>query len=611
MKKQTFIFGVTLLGILVACCVLVAPRMTHADAPHSFTVDSTADSSDASAGDSNCDDGSGACTLRAAIQESNALGGASTINFNISGSGVHIITPASDLPQITSALTIDGTTQPGASCGTLVPASLPASSNTPHTLKIQINATATSNGLSVQGNNSVIKGLAINDAGNSQIDVGSDDTTIECNYLGTTAGGVAVSNSGYPNGINSDSGSGVLIDNNLIANGSNGIYNSWGDNATVSNNLIGTSINGKTSVNNSGTGIIFEGSYDSTISHNIINGNDTGGIEVMSGEGDTIHDNFVGLGIDGAHLGNGGAGISVFGSEHTKVGGGGANERNYISANSGDGVHIYSDCHVGDAVDTTVFGNYIGTNINGEVATGYGNGAAGVEVNEFLDSCGSVYQNQIGGDGNGESNVIAGNHNQGVLIHQDNLHDVFSISVLGNSIFGNGGLGIDLASDSANDGVSDTALGPNPINNLPLTYPATNGNNFINRPTINSSNSDGSKITVNYNLVANPVQDSGGISLNPGDLVGYRLDFYLNDKQTDGAYSGYAQGQTHLGFFIVDGSETNAIHEFTTSASLDGKYITATTTVLWKVIPDGNSVPCDDRVGNGPPYYSSSINCPQ
>ena len=44
-----------------------------------FTVDSTADVVDANIGDGVCDDGAGNCTLRGAIQEANALGGADTI----------------------------------------------------------------------------------------------------------------------------------------------------------------------------------------------------------------------------------------------------------------------------------------------------------------------------------------------------------------------------------------------------------------------------------------------------------------------------------------------------------------------------------------------------
>ena len=46
-----------------------------------FTVDSPADVVDASPGDGACDDGSGNCTLRAAIQEANALAGADEITL--------------------------------------------------------------------------------------------------------------------------------------------------------------------------------------------------------------------------------------------------------------------------------------------------------------------------------------------------------------------------------------------------------------------------------------------------------------------------------------------------------------------------------------------------
>ena len=57
---------------------------------------------------------SGAGSLRQAITDANAAGGADTIEFNIVGSGVHTIVPASALPQITGPTTIDGYTQPGA-----------------------------------------------------------------------------------------------------------------------------------------------------------------------------------------------------------------------------------------------------------------------------------------------------------------------------------------------------------------------------------------------------------------------------------------------------------------------------------------------------------------
>jgi len=46
-----------------------------------FAVDSTVDAVDAVPGDGTCADASGACTLRAAIQETNALAGADVVEL--------------------------------------------------------------------------------------------------------------------------------------------------------------------------------------------------------------------------------------------------------------------------------------------------------------------------------------------------------------------------------------------------------------------------------------------------------------------------------------------------------------------------------------------------
>ncbi len=72
--------------------------------------------------DNNCDTGDTVtvsgnpvpeCTLRAAIQNAEAQGGAWTINFDIPGGGVPQIDVPNSLPAITQPLAIDGTTQPG------------------------------------------------------------------------------------------------------------------------------------------------------------------------------------------------------------------------------------------------------------------------------------------------------------------------------------------------------------------------------------------------------------------------------------------------------------------------------------------------------------------
>src|SRR4030065_2429571 len=61
-----------------------------------FTVNSTADAVDANPGDGVCETapGNGVCTLRAAVQEANALPGADTINLP---AGIYLLTrPGND-----------------------------------------------------------------------------------------------------------------------------------------------------------------------------------------------------------------------------------------------------------------------------------------------------------------------------------------------------------------------------------------------------------------------------------------------------------------------------------------------------------------------------------
>jgi len=108
----------SVLALLAFFVVTPAPPVLAA----TFTVDSTGDDPDASPGNGFCQTAGGQCTLRAAIQEVNALtpGPARTIAFNIpttspgyNSSGYWVISPASALPAITVGnVTIDGRTQP-------------------------------------------------------------------------------------------------------------------------------------------------------------------------------------------------------------------------------------------------------------------------------------------------------------------------------------------------------------------------------------------------------------------------------------------------------------------------------------------------------------------
>src|SRR5919197_1300453 len=101
------------LALLLAGLVLAVVRPPEAHAA-SFTVDSTADAVDAAPGDGACAPAGGTCTLRAAVQETNALGGTNTINvpagtYTLTLAGVDEDAAASgDLDVTGGSLTIEG-----------------------------------------------------------------------------------------------------------------------------------------------------------------------------------------------------------------------------------------------------------------------------------------------------------------------------------------------------------------------------------------------------------------------------------------------------------------------------------------------------------------------
>src|SRR5215211_2773607 len=104
-RRAYHLVGAALLVVaLILALSVMGGRAAHA-VPTTFTVTNTNDS--------------GAGSLRQAIFVANANLGADTINFNIPGSGVKTISPDSELPNITEAVTINGYTQGDAHPNTL------------------------------------------------------------------------------------------------------------------------------------------------------------------------------------------------------------------------------------------------------------------------------------------------------------------------------------------------------------------------------------------------------------------------------------------------------------------------------------------------------------
>ena len=119
-RPLSFVFAIGLTLALIAGLTLTPAPIARADTV--FTVDTTADTTDANPGDGTCADSGGDCSLRAAIGEANALPGADTIilppgtyTLSLVGSGEDA-NATGDLDVITGTLTIDG----GGAANTLI-----------------------------------------------------------------------------------------------------------------------------------------------------------------------------------------------------------------------------------------------------------------------------------------------------------------------------------------------------------------------------------------------------------------------------------------------------------------------------------------------------------
>jgi hypothetical protein len=137
----------------------------------------------------------------------------------------------------------------------------------------------------------------------------------------------------------------------------------------------------------------------------------------------------------------------VGGSKHT-IGGTTPDKRNLISGNNGSAVELQ------DKGGNKVQGNLIG--VQREGSSPLSNSLIGVSVTSD--------NNLIGGTTPEAANTIAFNATEGVAIEDV---DSSGNRILGNSIFANGTLGIDLAFGGREQDSRDPDLGPNNFQNFP------------------------------------------------------------------------------------------------------------------------------------------------
>lgn len=210
---------------------------------------------------------SGAGSLRQAITDANANVGADDIHFNISQSdcdtaGVCHIVVSSNLPTITEALIIDGSTQP--KYGT-APANVCATQSDASYMRIELNTTGYLKVLILNSPEaSVVKGLSIGGETTSADTAiylnGNGEYWVNCNHLGVNAegteklnlsSGICLGCSGQGNngiiGTNSDGTNDISERNVITAN--LGIYHNGWKNYITAGNYFGLTADGLTGLN--------------------------------------------------------------------------------------------------------------------------------------------------------------------------------------------------------------------------------------------------------------------------------------------------------------------------------------------------------------------------
>ncbi len=338
-------------------------------------------------------DDAGVASLRAAISSINAgsdtnsaitaertgvYGTDDTIQFAIAGNGVRTIALTAALPSLTSPMTIDGYSQPGASANTLAEGSNAI-------LLIELAGSGVvDNGLAITTADSVIRGLVINGFRDDGVQIngpGATGNQVQGNFIGTNAVGDAAIRNGSGvtilGGASSNTVGGPTPDaGNVISGNVYGVWiqDVWTSGNTVAGNFIGTNAAGDSAIGNDFGVIVLYNATSNIVggttadAGNVISGNDIGvQIQNVGTSGNTVAGNFIGTNAAGdAAIRNGlPAWPSSVGATSNIVGGTTADAGNLIAFNTKGVVVGIDPADVG-----TVGNRLLGNRIFGNTAIG-------------------------------------------------------------------------------------------------------------------------------------------------------------------------------------------------------------------------------------------------
>ncbi len=386
-----FILATTLAALVLVPCVHGAE----------FSVDTTSDTVLDTCDDAIPDD----CSLRGAITRANTTPDADSIVFAIpkSDPGYQAdtahwrIVTASMLPVVTNgALTIDGFTQAGATPNTNPPL-FPLG----HVLRIELRGAEPGNVNCLQSTASLtLRGLAMNNFGQAIFLFETGTHVIEGNHIGTDITGQQA----VPNGIGVVLGGHVRIGGPLPSQGNVISANRQGGllqlrqvtHLRVQGNTLGPDASQTAAIGRQDFGVTFSGAFADAI----IGGTTPGEANVISG--------------------NGFSAISVSDQPQPAAG----------------------------PPQLRVIGNLIGANFSGAaLGNGFNPGSPSQTVPAIQIGRLGHCRVEIGGDGDGEGNLIAYNANAGVAVSS-----CWSAPIVGNTFLANRGIAIDLATTNGFDG---------------------------------------------------------------------------------------------------------------------------------------------------------------
>ncbi len=482
-------------------------------------VDSVGDDSDAQLNDGICATAGGVCTLRAALNQSNADVGPNRIEFNIPGAGPHLIELTDRLPVIsdmTGGVTIDGYTQPGAAANTH-----PTEFQADIRIEIEGQGYGSSDfaAFTITSPENVIRGLSIHTVSfGVHLD---EDFALRNHIVGNIIGTDIGATINHPVRWGSE-GSGIFL------------------NAGPKYNVIGT---------------------PALADRNVLSGNASWGVRMDQGgtDGNIMWNNIVGLTPDGqSSLANNG-GIDVqWRASFNVIGGLNEGERNVFSGSDYTGIDFSHQ-----STDNYALGNLMGTTLDGTSYNTQTDNQFGVILKD------DAHYNYIIG------NVLSNSRDHGVWNkHNYTQRNTIVDNYVGLTIDGNpaGNRDWGMVVRGQNDIIEnnhiahnrdggiylDSNNGGGANGNLVSLYNRISRNSFYEndglgidiRPTGQNTNDPGDTDSGTNDLLNHPVFSSLVVGQVSGSAcAGCEVEVYLADEN-----SSDTQGQQYLGTAITDGA---------------------------------------------------------